>query len=230
VGDLMSSVVAWLSSWHAELYLITGVLAVVWAMTEIASTFAVDPGRALRTRGAAILLIVNAVFACLALAATLALDPKAATPWLALGVGLAWQTFIRTRLNFIQPLPGEGARESVGIPFNELYTRLQDFCRRQIDREIVGERVRLIEMAVDQLDLQTLARRARLVLSSSVVAGGKAEADGNTPEYIDKILNDTAMADEAKEIMLIATIIEYGGTGFLRETLRKEAVARRNKK
>jgi len=24
------------------------------------------------------------------------------------------------------------------IPINELYNRLQDFCRRQIDREIVG--------------------------------------------------------------------------------------------
>jgi len=83
-------------------------------------------------------LILNALFACLALAVTLALDPQATSPWVALGVGLVWQTLIRTRFNFIQPLPGEGASEGVGIPINELYNRLQDFCRRQIDREIVG--------------------------------------------------------------------------------------------
>jgi len=176
----MPAILAWFASWHAELYLITALMALVWATSEIVSTFAADPGRAMRTRGAALLLILNALFACLALAVTLALDPQATSPWVALGVGLVWQTLIRTRFNFIQPLPGEGASEGVGIPINELYNRLQDFCRRQIDREIVGERLRLIEQAVDQLDLQMLARRARLVLTSLVATG----PGGNPDEYV----------------------------------------------
>jgi len=114
-------------------------------------------------------------------------------------------------------------REVFIIPINELYNRLQDFCRRQIDREIVGERLRLIEQAVDQLDLQMLARRARLVLTSLVATG----PGGNPDEYVKKIL-DSDVTDESKEILLIVTILNFGGPAILRDMLRKDAAARRS--
>ena len=217
----MQPLLAWLASWHAELYMITGFMALVWAASEIVSTFAADPGRAMRTQGAALLLVMNVLFACLALAGVLSLAPQSATPWTALGVGLAWQTLIRTRFNVIQPLPGEGSSEGIGIPFNELYNRLQSFCRRQIDQEIVGERLRLIEQAVDRFGLDMLARRARLVLMSLVATS----PGGNPDQYVQKIL-DSDVSEESKEMLLIVTIINYGGPAILRDMLRKDATAR----
>jgi len=68
-----------------------------------------------------------------------------------------------------------------------------------------------------------LARRARLVLTSLVATG----PGGNPDEYVKKIL-DSDVTDESKEILLIVTILNFGGPASLRDMLRKDAAARRN--
>ncbi len=216
----MTTLLTWLAGHHVGLYLATALVAALWAVSEIVSTFAAQPVRALRTSGALLLVGLNAAFACLVLGAALATG-LAPSLWTAVGVGLAWQMLIRTRINFIQPLPGEGSSEAVGFRLDEMYTRLQAFCRRQIDRTLVSERVRLIEQALTMLDLEELARRAHLVLAALLATG-----PADPRNYVQKILN-SEMDEESKELLLVLTILDHGSPALLRDMIRE---AERGKK
>lgn len=206
----------WLASVRADLYLVTGLMAVLWAASEVVVGYPEQPVRALRTWGACVLMLANALFACVALAAALVLVPGSASMWMALGVGLSWQAMLRGGIN-IQPLPissTAGASEGLGVPLNELYTRLQGFCVGQIQRNLVGERVKLMEQVIAKLDIPDLARIARLVATAQAVA----EAE----PYIQKMETDESRNQEQREIMLIAFIIENHGANILRERVKEQ--------
>lgn len=205
----------WLATIRAELYLLTGVMAMLWAASEVVVGYPEQPVRALRTGGAWLLMLANALFACLALAAALALIPGSASWWMALGVGLSWQAMLRGGIN-IQPLPissAVGASEGLGVPLNELYSRLQAFCVGQIQRSLVGERVALMERAIAKLDIPELARIARLVTAAQAVP----EAES----YIQRLETDDSRPSEQREILLISLIISNHGAEILRGWVRE---------
>jgi hypothetical protein len=206
----------WLATVRAELYLVTGVMALLWAASEVVVGYPDQPVRALRTGGAWVLMVANALFACLALAAALALIPGSASIWMALGVGLSWQAMLRGGIN-IQPLPissAAGASEGLGVPLNELYSRLQGFCVGQIQRNLVGERVALMEKAIAKFDIPDLARIARLVMTAQAVA----EAE----PYIQRIEADESRPQEQREILLISLIISNRGADVLRARVKEQ--------
>lgn len=214
----LPAVAAWLAAVRADLYLTAGAMALLWAASEVVVAYPDQPLRALRTGGAWLLMIANAFFACLALAAALALIPDSTSGWMALGVGLSWQTMLRGGIN-IQPLPissSAGAAEGLGVPLNELYSRLQGFCVGQIQRHLVGERVSLMEQAIAQLEAPDLARIARLVTAAL------AEATAETEQYIQKIETTDTLSEERREIMLILLILDNGGADILRERLKEQ--------
>jgi len=205
----------WLRTVHAHLYLVTAVMAVVWAASEVVIGYPDRPVRALRTWGAWLLMLANALFACIALAAGLALIPASASVWMALGVGLSWQAMLRGGIN-IQPVPisaTAGASQGLGVPLNELYARLQGFCVGQIQRQLVGERVALMERAIARLDVPDLARTARLVTAALAVA----EAE----QYIQRIETASDLSEERREIMLISLILDNGGADILQARVRE---------
>lgn len=206
----------WLATIRAELYLVTGVMSVLWAASEVVVGYPDQPVRALRTGGAWLLMIANALFACLALAAALALVPGSASWWMALGVGLSWQAMLRGGIN-IQPLPissAAGATEELGVPLNELYSRLQAFCVGQIQRSLVGERVALMERAIAKLDIPELARIARLVTT--------AQAIPEAESYIQRVETDESRPQEQREILLISLIISNRGADVLQARVREQ--------
>jgi len=214
---ILQAVVAWLATVRADLYLVTGVMALLWAASEVVVGYPDRPVRALRTWGAWLLMIANALFACLALAAALTLIPGSASVWMALGVGLSWQAMLRGGIN-IQPVPisaTASAPEGLGVPLNELYARLQGFCVGQIQRQLVGERVTLMERAMAKLDVPDLARIARLVTAALAVSTVEAE------QYIQKIATDPALSEERREIMLISLILDNGGADILHARVRE---------
>ncbi len=206
----------WLAAVRAELYLVTSIMAVLWAASEVVVGYPDQPVRALRTGGAWVLMLANALFACLALAAALTLVPGSASMWMALGVGLSWQAMLRGGIN-IQPLPissAASASEGLGVPLNELYSRLQGFCVGQIQRSLVGERVALMERAIAQLDIPELARIARLVTTAQAIP--EAEA------YIQRIEADESRPPEQREILLISLIISNRGADVLRARAKEQ--------
>lgn len=227
-SDIWNDIWSWLVSVNAGWYLLTGFIAIMWAMLEVATTYEEEAGRALRTKGAFFLMLVNAVLACLALGASLQLLEGPVSVWLALGVGFGWQAILRSGIN-IQPLPltgGQGhvtaageeaeAGEKLGIPLDEFYARVQRLSRRQINRDIVNERVELVSEAVDKLAVDDLVYEARVLMGSFPPAA----IEGDPQAFIDRI-RDSDRPDELKEMMLISLILEYGGRGALKRILRK---------
>lgn len=219
--EFLQSVIAGLRAAHADLYAVTAVMAILWAGSEVVIGYPDRPVRALRTWGAWLLMLANALFACLALAAGLTLIPGSASFWMALGVGLSWQAMLRGGIN-IQPVPissttGAGGAPPLGIPLNELYTRLQAFCVGQIQRQLVGERVALMERSIAQLDVPDLARIARLLIAALSPSAAEAE------QYIQRIESEPNLSTERREIMLISLILDNGGDDLLRRRARRRA-------
>lgn len=207
----------WLATIHAELYLIAGLMAVIWAASEVVVAYPERPAQALWTRGAALLMLANALFACLVLAAALGLIPGSDSFWMALGVGLSWQAVLRSGINMQIPVSATAGEESegVGVPLNELYSRLQGFCVGQIERQLLGNRVSLMEQSIEQLETADLTHIARLVTAIS-------EDPNQAEQYIQKIESKADLSEERREIMLILLILNNGGRGVLRQRLREK--------
>lgn len=216
---ILQSIATWLAAVHAELYVTTAGMALIWAASEVIIGYPEQPVRALWTWGAWLLMFANALFACIALAASLALVPGSASAWMALGVGLSWQAMLRGGIN-IQPLPISAAPEAeraqgLGVPLNELYSRLQSFCVGQIQRQLVGERVTLMERAIAKLEVADLARMARMLTAALAVSVAEAE------QYIQRIETDPNLPEERREIMLISLILDNGGDDILRQRVKQ---------
>lgn len=161
-----------------------------------------------------LLMVTNVAFACLAFAIALKLIPGSESGLMAISVGLSWQAILRGSIN-VQPLPASsvsGASEGPGVPLNELYTRLQEFCVGQIQRHLVGERVALMEWVINKLDIPELARIARLVTT--------ALAEAEAEPYIQKIEFDESRTQEQREILLISLILANHGADILRERVK----------
>jgi hypothetical protein len=211
----MTGLTTWLTSVPWGLYLLAAVASLVLAVSEVVSSFELDPVRALRTWGSTLLLLLNAAMAVLILALMHSFGAGGDSPWMALAVGLGVPTLVRTRFTVMKPLPGTAESEGVEIRLDELYERLQSFCRRRIDVALAGQRVRMVEQAMDGLELEELERKSRLLLEGGlVVTASQASA------YVDKILGKQEYDEERKRMLLAFAILNFGGHGMLEEMLK----------
>jgi hypothetical protein len=211
----MTGLTTWLTSVPWGLYLLAAVASLVLAVSEVVSSFELDPVRALRTWGSTLLLLLNAAMAVLILALMRSFGAGGDSPWMALAVGLGVPTLVRTRFTVMKPLPGTAESEGVEIRLDELYERLQSFCRRRIDVALAGQRVRMVEQAMDRLELEELERKSRLLLEGGlVVTASQASA------YVDKILGKQEYDEERKRMLLAFAILNFGGHGMLEEMLK----------
>jgi hypothetical protein len=211
----MTGLTTWLTSVPWGLYLLAAVASLALAVSEVVSSFELDPVRALRTWGSTLLLLLNAAMAVLILALMHSFGAGGDSPWMALAVGLGVPTLVRTRFTVMKPLPGTAGSEGVEIRLDELYERLQSFCRRRIDVALAGQRVRMVEQAMDRLELEELERKSRLLLEGGlVVTASQASA------YVDKILGKQEYDEERKRMLLAFAILNFGGHGMLEEMLK----------
>jgi len=196
------------------LYVVTAFLSIIWAASEIISVFHVTPLRALRTWGALFLMIVNALFACLALAAVLQVAPNSANLFTAIIVGLGWQALVRSKINLYKPLPGEPGSKGLSLPVDEIYERLQTFARRSIDQSLARERIRLLEQA-QALPVETLMREVRLL------SYGLTEMDPATVNEWLARMQERPMTDEERKMLLASKLIDAGGAVMLKQLVAK---------
>lgn len=216
---ILNAIARWLASVPWELYLLAGGASLVLAVSEVVSSFELDPVRALRTWGSVILLFLNVTMAVLILALMHSFGTGGDSPWAALAVGLGLPTLVRTRFTVMKPLPGSADSDGVEIRLDELYERLQSFCRRRIDVALAGQRVRMVEQAMDRLELEELERKARLLLEGGLVVTA-SEASG----YVDKILGKQEYDEERKRMLLAFAILNFGGHGMVGEMLKAARV------
>lgn len=199
-------------------YVLVAGLALSWAVAEIVQTFSSDVRRALKSGWTWLFVFLNVTFAVFVfLFARLAL-PTSISVWpLALGVGLGWQTLLRTSINLLQPLGMEGGR-TVSISLADMYARFQGFCRSQIDRTLVEERMRLLQSAQD-LPLEKLEQEVRLYAYASLI---------HEPERVEQyILRLRERDPNQRSLMLASYLLREGGYDFLKTRLKE--VQRRGK-
>lgn len=196
-------------------YMLVASISTAIAISEIVTVFENDASRALKTWGSFLLIFLNVAFSILLLMMVNSVGNYGVSNrfWIALGVGLGFSTLLRTKFTFIKPLPGS-ADEGVAVSLDELYGRLQRFCRRQIDQRLATDRVQTVDEAMAQLDLAVLEQRLRLLLE-----GGLILADPNAAKYVDRILEQTTYTESRKKMLLAFGLLNYGGFNTLKKLL-----------
>jgi len=209
-------VLHWLTTPTAYPYVIAVGISLAVAVSEIVSVFERDPVRALRTAGAFMLLVLNGIFVVVLLALVRYLKPDSNPLWTAVGVGIGLPVLLRTNFNLIKPLDGS-ASKGVGISFEEIYGRLQGFCRRRTDVSLAAQRIRTVDEAIKIVELSGLETRLRLLLEGGLLTIGE-ESQG----YVDKIIDHPDYKDDRKSMLLTFAILNFGGDRML-ENMVKEA-------
>ncbi len=171
--------------YHLALVAIAGAVGFVWGMGEIVNAFAFDTRHALRTGGAWLLLLTNALAAAGVYAFVATFIPNLDTPQAALLIGLAWPTVIRNAslkltAGMADASSADGSQTAV-IRLEQLYANFQGLARRLINAALAQQRARLIIQAT-QIELTELVSHARLLAIASLLQ------EGNMPNVIDEIV------------------------------------------
>lgn len=199
------------------LYLVTALLSMIWAATEVISAFETAPIRALLTRGAWLLMLTNAFFACLALMAVLQIVPDAADNLLtAFVVGFGWQALVRSPINVFRPLPGEPGGQGLSVPVDEVYGRIQHFVRRSIDQSLARDRTRLLTEAL-ALDVETMKQQVQLM------SYGLTEMDPGEVQNWLREMDSRPMTDDERKMLLASKLIETSGVEGLKQLIKTHA-------
>ncbi len=187
------------------LYIVTAFLSMIWAASEVISAFEATPVRALVTRGAWLLMLTNAFFACLALMVTLELAPNRADSLLtAFAVGFGWQALVRSQISVFRPLPGEPSGQGLVVPVDQVYGRVQEFVRRSIDQSLARDRTQLLEQAL-ALDVETLKRQVQLM------SYGLSEMDPQQVQNWLREMESRSITDYERKMLLASKLIETSG-------------------
>ncbi len=196
------------------LYVVTAIFSMIWAASEVISAFQTTPVRALFTRGAWLLMLTNAFFACLALMAVLEIVPEAANSLLtAFAVGFGWQALVRSQISLFRPLPGEPGGQGLVVPIDEVYGRIQRFVRRSIDQSLARERTKWLTEAL-VLDVATLKRQVRLM------SYGLTEMDPTEVQNWLHEMESRQMTDEERKMLLASKLIEVSGIQGLKQLIK----------
>ena len=199
------------------LCLIAGAVGFFWGLSEIVGAFKNETGRALRTSGAWLLVLLNFGAAALVFLFIGSIVPGANNWITAVLVGLAWPTIIRnTSIKLAQPLQPKKTTEAAAVRFEQAYAAIQDLAYQLINNPLTRERTRLVMGAV-RYDLDALEQMARMAAISAPLQpqGGKT-AD----EYITEILKQPR-EEPIKKALLAAFILNQFGRATL-DDLTKE--------
>lgn len=183
--------------------LIAGAVGFFWGLSEIVGAFKNETGRALRTAGAWLLLLLNFAAAGLVFLFIASVIPGANTWITAILVGFAWPTIIRnTSIKLAQPLQSKKTAEAAALRFEQAYAAIQDLAYQLINNPLTRERTRLV-IAAQRYDLAELEQMARL----AVIAAPRSVQGGKTAEeYITEIV-EQSREEPLKKALLAAFIL-----------------------
>jgi len=190
--------------------LLAGFVGLSWGMSEIVDAFKNETGRALRTGGAFLLILLNFVAALLIFLLVIALVPTANTWITAILVGLAWPTVIRNMtFKLAQPLPSAQANELAVIRLEQAYGNVQKLARHFINNALTRQRMRLVAKAIDY-EISDLERYTRLAVIAAALPPEETET------YINNVLR-RQVSEEIKKALLAVFILR----NFDRDTLEE---------
>lgn len=202
--------------------LIAGAVGFFWGLSEIVGAFKNETGRALRTAGAWLLLLLNFAAAALVFTFIASIIPGANTWITAVVVGFAWPTVIRnTSIKLAQPLQPKKTAEAAALRFEQAYAAIQELAYQLINNPLTRERTRLV-MAAQRYDLAALEQMARL----AVIAAPRPGQGGRTADdYITEIVAQPR-EEPFKKALLAAFILNQFDRATL-DDLTKEYLKQR---
>jgi hypothetical protein len=203
---------AWLGNSTFWLTLLAGVVGAMWAMSEIVGKFHAETGRALRTPGAWLLVIVNFVAAAVIFLLAINLAPAARNWPSALFIGLAWPTIFRNlTLKLAQPLGEAKDTEAAAIRLEQAYANVQQFALQLINSMLTRQRTRLLADAL-KFELEDMVKFARRMIAIS-------------PQHVDDALIDKTLErkvdEDAKKAYLAALVMDTFTRGALDDFIRE---------
>ncbi len=189
----------WLGHPTFLLTALAGAVGAVWALGEIIGQFRAETGRALRTAGAWLLVIVNFAAAAVIFLLAIRVAPIAANWPSALFIGLAWPTFFRNvTLKLAQPLGEAKDAEAAAIRFEQAYANIQKLALQLINSVLTRQRTRLLTEVL-KFDLEDLVKFARRMIAIS-------------PQHVDDSLIDKTLErnvdEDAKKAYLAALVMD----------------------
>lgn len=200
------------------LCVLAGTIGFIWGLSELIGAFKNETGRALRTGGAWLLLVVNwaAAAGSFFLIASLI---DSANNWLtAIFMGFAWPTILRNAsFKLAQPLQSSKSENVAVIRFEEAYATVQNLCRQLINNTLTRQRMRLVTNATEQ-ELGELEKYARLALIASPLQN---EQGVPADAFIDKIMQRDVQ-DELKKALLASFVMSSFGRATLEDFLRTQ--------
>lgn len=211
---------AWLDNPTFWLTALAGAVGALWAMSEIVGEFRAETGRALRTSGAWLLVIVNFAAAAVIFRLTVRVAPGAANWPSALLIGFAWPAFFRNvTLKLSQPLGEAKDGETAAIRFEQAYANVQRLALQLINSMLTRQRARMVAEAL-RSDLEEIAKYARRLGAIS-----PQQLDDKS-KWIDSIL-ERNIDEDAKKTYLIALVMNDFTRGalddFIRENKKRKA-------
>lgn len=208
----------WLSNPTLWLCLLAGAVGAIWALSEIVGEFRTETGRALRTVGAWMLVVVNFIAAAIIFLLVVSFAPSAKTWPTALAIGFAWPTIFRNAsLKLTQPLTDTQNNEAAAIRLEQAYANVQKLALQLINSVLTRQRTKLMTSML-QYDLNTLEQHARRMIALS-------------PQPMEDDLIDRAMkrevSDEIKKAYLVALVMNTFTRSALEDFIKEN---RENKK
>ncbi|MCP4209899.1 MAG: hypothetical protein GY764_00325 [Halieaceae bacterium] len=196
--------------------LVAGLIGLLWGLGEIVGAFKIETGRAMRTGGAWLLILMNFA-AAMATYLLVASVVENANTWLtAIAVGLAWPTVIRnTTLKLAQPLQGDEASGDFALRFEQAYAAVQSLARQLINATLTRQRMKLVTRAT-KLDLSELEGKARVAVIASPLP---TEGGGPPDDFINRIMA-REVGDDIKKAMLAAFILQWFDRNTLDDMLK----------
>jgi hypothetical protein len=203
---------AWLGNTTLWLTLLAGVVGAMWAMSEIVGKFHAETGRAMRTSGAWLLVIVNFVAAAIIFLLAINLAPAARNWPSALFIGLAWPTIFRNlTLKLAQPLGEAKDAETAAIRIEQAYANVQQLALQLINSMLTRQRTRLLADAL-KFELDDMVKFARQMIAIS-------------PQHVDDTLIDKTLERnvdvDAKKAYLAALVMDTFTRGALDDFIRQ---------
>ncbi|MGE0886905.1 MAG: hypothetical protein AB7P14_25570 [Blastocatellales bacterium] len=207
----------WLSNPTLWLCLLAGAVGAVWALGEIVGKFNTETGRALRTAGGWLLILVNFAMAALVFLLIVTLTPTARSWPVALLVGLSWPTVFRNlSLKIAQPIDENKDNQSAAIRLEELYGSIQKLALQLINSRLTRQRMQLLTRTTRYAlgDLEKYARQMSAVSPQQIA-----------PDYIDQVVNRD-VDDDYKKALLVALLMDNftrdAIDDFIRENRNRE--------
>lgn len=198
--------------------LLAGAIGLLWGFAEIIGAFKNETGRALRTGGTWLLMLVNFVAAMVTFLLVAYIVPDANTWLAAIACGLAWPTILRnTTIKLVQPLQPGQEDDSFALRFEQAYRAVQKLALQFINTSLTRQRMKLVTRATD-VDLAALEEYVRLAVIASPLPLDVGEPG---QQYIDRIMQRDD-PEKLKKAYLAMIILQFFDRATLDDMLRDQ--------